>query len=90
MDTIRSMLYQIVFDFRPEVLGDFLYFFAPVVFWMTLGYALHLLPRTWEQGAQKVVTGLPLIGKAVLLTLFIALVMQVKSSDVQPFIYFQF
>lgn len=90
METIRSMLYQIVFDFRPEVLGEFLEGYAPVVFWMTLGYALHLLPRTWEQGAQRVVTELPLIGKAVLLTLFIALVMQVKSSDVQPFIYFQF
>jgi hypothetical protein len=57
---------------------------------MALGFGLHLLPKTVENKAQDAVTALPLLGKAVLLTLFAALVMQVKSADVQPFIYFQF
>lgn len=90
LDVVNAMLRQIAFDFRPEIFPDFLEGYAPVVFWMALGFGLHLLPKSLELRAQDAVTALPLAGKAVLLTLFIALVMQVKSSDVQPFIYFQF
>ena len=90
MDTVNAMLRQIAFDFRPEIFPEFLTGYAAVVFWMAVGYGLHLLPKSLEMKAQGAVTALPLVGKAILLTLFIALVMQVKSSDVQPFIYFQF
>jgi D-alanyl-lipoteichoic acid acyltransferase DltB (MBOAT superfamily) len=90
MDIAHAMLRQIAFDFRPEIFPEFLKGYAPVVFWMALGFGLHLMPKTLENKAQNAVTALPLAGKAILLTLFIALVMQVKSSDVQPFIYFQF
>jgi D-alanyl-lipoteichoic acid acyltransferase DltB (MBOAT superfamily) len=90
METVQAMLYQIAFDFRPGILPEFVSGYAPVLFWMALGFGLHLLPKTVENKAQDAVTALPLLGKAVLLTLFAALVMQVKSADVQPFIYFQF
>ncbi len=90
MEIAGAMLRQIAFDFRPAILPDFIAGYAPVVFWMSVGYALHLLPKSLEIRARDIVTALPLLGKAVLLTLFIALVMQVKSSEVQPFIYFQF
>lgn len=90
MATAGAMLEQIAFNFQPQVLVDFLDGYAMVVFWMLVGYALHLMPATAEAQAQQLVTRLPLPVKALLITLFVALVMQVKSSDVQPFIYFQF
>ena len=90
MATVQLMLEQIAFAFNPQILGEFLRGYAPVVFWMALGYGLHLLPATWEQLAERQVTALPVVLKAVLVTLVVVLVMQVKSSDVQPFIYFQF
>lgn len=90
MEIVSAMLHQIAFDFRPGIFPEFLSGYAPVVFWMAVGFALHLLPKNVEMKAQDTVTALPLAGKAILLTLFIALVMQVKSADVQPFIYFQF
>ncbi len=90
MDIVRSMLHQIAFDFHPEVLPEFLAGYATVVFWMAVGFGLHFLPPSWEAAGQRGMTALPLLGKAVLLTLIVALVMQVKSSEVQPFIYFQF
>lgn len=90
MDLAQAMLRQIAFDFRPEILPEFLAGYAPVLFWMALGFGLHFLPKSLENKAQDMLTELPLAGKAVVITLFIALVMQVKSSDVQPFIYFQF
>ncbi|MBL7799015.1 MAG: MBOAT family protein [Saprospiraceae bacterium] len=90
LEAVLAMLGQIAYAFNPQVLPEFLEGYGAVVFWMALGYGLHLLPATWEQVAERRVTGLPLAAKAVLITLVIALVMQVKSSDVQPFIYFQF
>jgi len=90
MDIVRSMLHQIAFDFHPEILPEFLGGYAAVVFWMALGFGFHFLPPAWDMAGQRVVTALPLLGKAILLTLIVALVMQVKSSEVQPFIYFQF
>ena len=84
------MLHQIFFDFRPEIFPDFLAGYATVMFWMTLGYGLHMLPPTTERWGQRMVTSLPLVFKAALITLVVMLVMQIKSSEVQPFIYFQF
>jgi D-alanyl-lipoteichoic acid acyltransferase DltB (MBOAT superfamily) len=88
--TVQLMLEQIAFAFQPQLLGAFLDGYAPVLFWMLIGYALHFLPSEVDEAAQRMVTNLPLFGKAVLITAVVMLVMQVKSADVQPFIYFQF
>lgn len=90
MEKIGQMLHQIAYEFRPEFFPDFLSGYAAVLFWMLLGFGLHFLPKSTEIAAQRFATALPLFGKALLLTAIIALVMQVKSSEVQSFIYFQF
>ena len=90
MGKAGEMLNQITFEFRPEFLPEFIKGYSTVLFWMMLGYALHFLPKSMERSAQRAATALPLLGKALVLTAFIALVMQVKSSEVQAFIYFQF
>jgi alginate O-acetyltransferase complex protein AlgI len=88
--TVNTIFQQIAWSFQGQLFWEFVDGYAPVLFWMSLGYALHFLPTSWEQGAQKGVTALPLAGKAALVTLVVALVMQVKTADVQAFIYFQF
>jgi D-alanyl-lipoteichoic acid acyltransferase DltB (MBOAT superfamily) len=90
MEKVGQMLNQIAFEFRPEFFPDFLTGYAGVLFWMLLGFGLHFLPKSTEIAAQRFATALPLLGKAVLITAIIALVMQVKSAEVQSFIYFQF
>ena len=87
---VYSVLNQIFTAFHPEVAVDFLEGYAPVVFLMALGYLLHFLPASTERWAIKQLSEFPLPVKAALIVLFAALVMQVKSSDVQPFIYFDF
>jgi uncharacterized membrane protein len=82
------MLSQIWYHFEPQYLGDFLRGYTPVVFWMLLGYGLHLMPAYIEHRTEKMVTGMPVLFQAALITLIAALVMQVKSAEVQPFIYF--
>jgi len=90
MQTAGQVLSQMAFHFDPAVCLPFINGYAPVVFWMALGYALHFLPPQVDAQAEKLVTRMPLVFKAVLLVLVIVLVVQVKSSEVQPFIYFQF
>jgi len=90
MEKVGQMLHQIAYEFRPEFLPEFLTGYAAVLFWMMLGFGLHFMPKSTELAAQRFATSLPLFGKALLLTAIIALVMQVKSSEVQSFIYFQF
>ncbi len=90
MEKVGEMLHQIAYEFHPEFFVDFLTGYTAVLFWMMLGFGLHFLPKSMELSAQRLATALPLLGKAILLSVFIALVMQVKSSEVQSFIYFQF
>jgi len=47
-------------------------------------------PRGAEAGGERPVAGAPLVVKALMLTVLIWCVMQIKSSEIQPFIYFQF
>lgn len=90
VDTVMAILGQIAWNFQPQVFPEFISGYAPVVFWMALAYTLHLLPNSLEHKTEYWVGRLPLPAKALLVCLFAVLVMQVKSSDVQPFIYFQF
>ena len=85
-----AMLGQIATSFHPELLPQLLAGYPAVFLLMALGFVLHFLPDTWEQWGIKKVTALPLAGKAALLFSLVYLVIQVKSADVQPFIYFQF
>ena len=57
---------------------------------MVVGYILHFMPKSAENGLQAVVTRSPLLVQAVMLAIAIFVVVQFKSAGVQPFIYFQF
>ncbi|MBQ9363094.1 MAG: MBOAT family protein, partial [Bacteroidaceae bacterium] len=86
----RDVFVQIFTNFHADVFTQWLTSYAGVAFLMFLGYALHFLPQSWSKITQGVVTRLPLPIQALLVVLVIWIVIQVKSADVQPFIYFQF
>ncbi len=88
--TVRAILSQIFTAFHPEIFVEFLRGYSGVAFWILVGFVLHFCPRRWEIFSENWVSRLPILGKAALLFAFILLVMQAKSSEVQPFIYFQF
>ena len=54
------------------------------------GYLLHMLPGRADAAAQRIVTCAPLVLQVLMAAAMIWFVMQIKSSDIQPFIYFQF
>ena len=88
--TSMDMLKQIFTTFRPQLFPQLVAGYWEVFALMALGYFLHFVPDSWERACTKTVIRLPLLGKAVLMLAVIYLVIQMKSSEIQPFIYFQF
>ena len=51
---------------------------------------LHLMPGRVDTFMQRRVVAAPMVVQVVMAAALIWCVMQIKSSDIQPFIYFQF
>ena len=85
-----EVLTQIFTNFHPEVFMQFVVGYKGVFVLMVVGYILHFMPKSAENGLQAVVTRSPLLVQAVMLAIAIFVVVQFKSAGVQPFIYFQF
>lgn len=90
MDIVKAMLEQIAFHLRPELLLDIIKGYPTVSAFLVLGFLLHFMPASWESAVQKIVVEMSLIGKVILFLLMVIWVIQMKSSEIQPFIYFQF
>ncbi len=90
MEVVAQMLHQIFTSLNmgvaPQLFGGY-----PLVFLLFgVGYLLHFLPSSWSDTARGALTRSPMILQVVMIVVVIWLVMQMKSSDIQPFIYFQF
>lgn len=88
--SVMTMLSRILLDFKPELLPEFINGYQHVVLLMAAGYVLHFLPSSAALRFEKTIVTLPLFWKAACIVAVIFLVVQVKSAQVQPFIYFQF
>ena len=85
-----TMLTQIFTNFTPGLFGQLFDGYWKVFLLMGIGFLLHFAPDKWQDACQAGVVKLPFLGKAFLLIALIYLVIQIKSSEIQPFIYFQF
>ena len=90
MESSREIIKQIVSNFSlslaPEVLMSYSNVFAIMLF----GFVIHWLPvkvKTWYREA---FIGLSLVTKIIFSAITIFFVYQAMSSEIQPFIYFQF
>ena len=90
VETAFSILQRIFTQFHPEVLPQLLTGYWQVFALMLLGYFAQLLPQSLMSQGEKITARLPLLLQAAAFVVVIYCVIQVKSSDVQPFIYFQF
>lgn len=90
MATVGEILNQVFFHFNAALLPEFIGGYKLVMMLMVVGYLLHFIPREAELAAQETITHMSLAGKAAFMISVILLVIQTKSSGIQPFIYFQF
>ena len=84
------MISQIATQFHPEVALQWVQGYWQVVAMMAVGYVLHFVPCTVKDDIRRQMARLPWWAFVVLLVGMAYLVIQFKSADVQPFIYFQF
>lgn len=85
-----TMINQIFRSFTPQLFPQLVEGYWRVFILMGIGFLLHFSPDKWQDACSRGVTKLPLIGKAVILVVLIYVVVQMKSTEIQPFIYFQF
>lgn len=90
MANFMAIVDNILHNFNFALLPQFIEGYKFVVVLIVVGYLMHYLPSRWGESLHRRVASAPLVVQALLLTATIWLVMQVKSTDIQPFIYFQF
>jgi alginate O-acetyltransferase complex protein AlgI len=90
MQTVGQVLNQIAFAFNGQIFMEFVEGYPVVLTLLCLGFIFHFTPLSFELSMEKILTRSHLLVQAVILVLVIILVVQFRSSDIQPFIYFQF
>ena len=90
MQTVHVMLYQIFNNFNPAIIPQVVEGYKAVFALIVLGYAMHFLPEKIDIDIRNRVVNASFWWQVALMALTIWCVMQIKSSDIQPFIYFQF
>lgn len=90
MTAVGQMIVQIFTHFKISIMFEFIAGYPGVFFLMVLGYLLHFVPDATYHQAELVVRKMPLIVKAACVVAVIIVVIQTKSAEIQPFIYFQF
>ncbi len=90
MQTVELLLHQLFTAFDPTLIPQVIEGYGGVMLLIAIGFVMHFVPTRGDRWVEGLVTRAPM---GIQVTLFVAaiwLVMQVKSSDIQPFIYFQF
>ena len=90
MQKVGEILTQLFAHFEPGVFLQFVTGYRMIFILMVIGYIAHFIPKKWDLKLQQTITHLPLWAKALLLCLAIFIVIQMKSAEIVPFIYFQF
>lgn len=85
-----DMLRQIFTHFHPEVIPQFVTAYAGVFTLIVVGYICHFVPERWSEDFKHRVITSNVYVKAASIAVLIWFIMQIKSADIQPFIYFQF
>jgi D-alanyl-lipoteichoic acid acyltransferase DltB (MBOAT superfamily) len=90
MQTVYLMLYQIVHSFNTSIIPQFILGYKEVLALIVLGYFMHFMPAQIDSDLQRKVGNASFWWQVAMLVVVAWCVMQIKSSSIQPFIYFQF
>ncbi len=90
VQTAELLLHQIFTNFNVALIPQVIEGYSFALLLIAVGYLLHFVPAGGDRWARGAVTRAPMWGQVAMLVVMIWCVMQVKSADIQPFIYFQF
>ena len=89
-DSSWTMITKIFTDFHPELFAQVVEGYWIVFAMILFGYVSHFIPDAWTEACVNLIKKGGVLLAALLLAATIYIVIQVKSSEIQPFIYFQF
>ena len=90
MQTVHLMIYQIAHNFNVAIIPQVVEGYKAVMGLIVLGYVMHFIPQRIDEDMMAKVGSASFWWQVAMLAVTAWCVMQVKSSDIQPFIYFQF
>ena len=90
MQTVHLMLYQIAHSFNTAIIPQVIFGYKEVMALIVLGYFMHFIPAKIDKDLQHTVGNASLWWQVAMFVVVAWCVMQIKSSSIQPFIYFQF
>ena len=90
VDGLRKMSNQIINDFRPQVVMQFLDAYLLIVLAIVGGYLMHFVPQKWTRSTIKALTVTHPLILMIILAIVIFFVIQVRSADLVPFVYLQY
>jgi D-alanyl-lipoteichoic acid acyltransferase DltB (MBOAT superfamily) len=85
-----QMLTQIFHNFNGILVLEWIKSYRLIGIFIALGYLFHWLPEKFDLAAFKFMKAIPAPVQAVVVAAVIWLMFQTRTSDIQPFIYFQF
>jgi len=84
------MMHQILYSFKWDIAFEFIQGYKVVSTLIILGFITHFLPAKFDNWSEKMVIKSNWLLQSIYICIIIIIVIQFKSSDIQPFIYFQF
>jgi len=86
----RTIVWRITTAFNADLFSHWLREYRIVGIAILIGFLAHWQPDSWEKSYQDLFRKMPLPIKSLTIALVIWILFQVRSADLQPFIYFQF
>lgn len=88
--TAIQVITQVATKFNGAIALQVITAYKPVFLLFAIGYIMHFVPQVVTQKIQLTFARVSVYKQAFLLVFIIWLIIQTKSANVQPFIYFQF
>ena len=85
-----TMIQRIACDLHAELLPQVVSGYRYVLGLILFGYVTHFLPESFNRAMVTVIRKGGIVFAALFIVVVVYIVIQVKSSTIQPFIYFQF
>jgi alginate O-acetyltransferase complex protein AlgI len=85
-----QMLNQIFTNFNGLLVLEWIKGYRMIGIFIGMGYLFHWLPQKFDLGVYRFMRAMPIPAQSVFVAIVIWLMYQTRTSDIQPFIYFQF
>ncbi len=90
IDTFCTMCSRIIYDFNGSIISQFVEGYPLIVTAIGAALVIHFLPDSLNDRLKSSYVAIPPIAQGLILALVIFIAIQVRSSDLAPFIYMQY